>query len=139
MVDRSARDSAAKLLRRFAAREIPFDEVDDDWPTAPSDAAIQAIGDTLARAFQDDLQPSFLPAHPDARAVVNRCIAFLESEHEYTRTVSPFDGAGVSAAIRRIVARVLGSPVPAWAVDAAPFDFSEWPFHQDTPVGPEGS
>ena len=135
MVDRTARDAAATLLRQFASRDIPFDGVDNDWPTSTSDAAIRAIGDTLARSFQDDLRPSWLPSSPESRELINRCISFLESASEYTRTVSPFHGAGVSAAVCRVIARLLGKPAPSWAVDAARFDFSERPFGDDAPAG----
>ena len=50
MVDRTARDAAATLLRQFASRDIPFDGVDNDWPTSTSDAAIRAIGPWNNRA-----------------------------------------------------------------------------------------
>lgn len=86
MVNREKREVARRLLDEFLKREITGEELADSYPRDKADAAIGAIyervwgywddGDTGRRVPQGQQQG-------EARAVFERCMAFLDSNLEY--------------------------------------------------------
>jgi hypothetical protein len=86
MVNRKKRDLASGLIRQFLACEITNDEFVDRYPNPDRDRAIEAIIDALW-GFWDDLHTHTLTAryglNPQARALFERCVVFLNSDLEY--------------------------------------------------------
>jgi hypothetical protein len=87
MVNREKRDLAGGLIEKFLSCEITNDDFDKSYPTGEkNDPAIDVIHDRLW-GFWDDRHTHKLVGKyaldPEARALFDRCIAFLGSDLEY--------------------------------------------------------
>lgn len=83
--DRAARDKAAELILKLAAREITNDQFDDAYPSS-RDRAVTAVY-VWVWHFYDDLHEHRLEGRfalsTRARDGFDRCIAFLRSDQQY--------------------------------------------------------
>src|SRR5438045_4147282 len=87
MINRSKRNLAAGLLRKFVATEITNDDFVNEYPRADrDDVAIGAIYEGLW-GFWDDLDKDDLTKERNydkaTSALFERCIEFLYSDLEY--------------------------------------------------------
>jgi hypothetical protein len=87
MVKREKRDLARRLVEKFLAGEITNDDFVNDYPCREKeDRVIAAIYDRLW-GFWDDRRTHTLTGkyalNPEARALFEHCIAFLNSDLEY--------------------------------------------------------
>ena len=86
VIDRTARDRAALLLRRLAAGRITNDDFEADYPRFGSDGAIRAIERRAWLLYSD--WPAYRLAGrralpPAIRGEVARWVVFLHSDGEY--------------------------------------------------------
>jgi hypothetical protein len=88
MVDRISRDRAFQALKRFVDRRATNDEFELEYAEASptEDRAIQAI-DTMVWHFFSDSRVHRLTGQdeptPEGRALLQRCLDFLRTDHEY--------------------------------------------------------
>jgi hypothetical protein len=86
MVNREKRDLAGSLLKEFLACEITNDDFADGYPRDKQDTAIGAVYEGLW-GFLDDRHTHKLEGKcaldPKAKALFERCVAFLDSDLEY--------------------------------------------------------
>jgi len=87
MINREKRDIARRLVEKFLAAEITNDDFVNDYPCREKDdRVIVAIYERLW-GFWDDRRTHTLTGkhdlNPEARALFERCIAFLNSDLEY--------------------------------------------------------
>jgi hypothetical protein len=86
-MNRQSRDLARRLIERFLACEITNDDLADNYPCREKDD--RAVGAIYERLwfFWDDLHTHNLTGEhaldPEARALFERCVAFLASDLEY--------------------------------------------------------
>ncbi|SRR6266849_2737105 len=87
MVNRKKRDLSSSLVRRYLACEITNDDLVNNYPIRErDDPAIAAIYDALWGFWDDRYTHTLSGKHeldPPARALFERCIAFLNSDLEY--------------------------------------------------------
>ncbi len=87
MIDRTARDRTAELLRHFASGLITNDEFEDALPLRSKDAAIYEIWALGAWYLYDDLKEHRLVDEynisRDKKSIVARWILFLKTDLEY--------------------------------------------------------
>jgi hypothetical protein len=86
MVNRQKRSAAKRLVEGFAGGTLTSREIDNDFPTDKSDPALAAIWRQLWFLWDDFHTHTLTGRHaptPDARAMMDRCMAFLESDLEY--------------------------------------------------------
>jgi hypothetical protein len=105
MVNRGQRDFARRLIEEYMSCEITNDDFTNDYPTKEKeDRAIRAIYDRLW-GFWDDLHTHRLTGKyaldSEARALFERCIAFLGSDLEYEWP--PLEWRNLSQAFLRLV------------------------------------
>src|ERR1051325_1955266 len=86
MVDRSARDVAADVLRQFMEGAISNREYERRFPTSKDDPALRAIYSNVWFVYSDSPEHTLTgPRAPDKtrRALLERCVAFLRSDVEF--------------------------------------------------------
>ena len=87
MVDRFARDQAARLVASFRDGAISSDQFGDQFPRDSEDQALEQIYQMLWFSY-DDLHEHKLddkhPLDPRQREMFDRCVLFLDSNLEYT-------------------------------------------------------
>jgi len=98
MLDRVARDLAARLTRDFRAGLLTNDELEDGWPQSLNDRALIAIGTTLWR-FYDDHHAHVLKRSDWTDAELDRYAAFLDTDLPYEWSEDRFDKFDWSAMI----------------------------------------
>ena len=76
----AAREKAAELIERFLAKPITNDELEDSWPLAPSDPAIEEIRHAVWLTY-DDLEEQLGPS--GGHELLRRCANFLRSDEAY--------------------------------------------------------
>jgi len=86
VVNRQKRVVAKGMVEGFAAGTVSSREMDGDFPSDKDDRALAGIWEHLW-PFWDDLRNHTLTGKdsptPEMRAMMDRCIAFLESDLEY--------------------------------------------------------
>lgn len=85
MIDRAARDLAAAVIADYLALKIHPRDLEKAYPAKSPDPALRAIGSCLWFHY-DDVGPrqTTAPAiKPEARKILERCLAFLRSDEEY--------------------------------------------------------
>jgi hypothetical protein len=86
MINRQKRAIAKRLVEGFARGTITSREIDNDFPTDKNDPALAAIWRELWFLWDDfhthTLTDKFSPTL-EVRAMMDRCIAFLDSDLEY--------------------------------------------------------
>jgi hypothetical protein len=94
MVNRQKRAIGKHLVEGFAGGTTSSREIDNDFPTDKNDPALAAIWRQLWFLWDDfhthTLTGKYAPT-PEGRAMMDRCLAFLESDLEYEWP--PFRGA----------------------------------------------
>jgi len=105
MINREKRDLARRLVEKFLAGEITNDDFVNDYPSREKDdRVIVAIYDRLW-GFWDDNQTHTLTGkrelNPEAGALFERCIAFLNSDLEYEWP--PLEWWSLSQAFLRLI------------------------------------
>ena len=105
MVNRGKRDLARRLVEKFLAAEITNDDFVNDYPCREKDdGVIVAIYERLW-GFWDDRRTHTLTGkhdlNPEARALFERCIAFLNSDLEYEWP--PLEWRSLSQAFLRLI------------------------------------
>ena len=89
MIDRSARDRLALLVRRLASKRISTLQFDDlAFELASEDAAIDAIRNEVWLCY-DDFTDTTLEMDRSARRVFARLVLFLRSDLEFQSTLKP--------------------------------------------------
>jgi hypothetical protein len=86
MIDRTARDTAALLIRRFAAGRLTNDEFDEAFPRSRLDQALSAIEGRAWHLYDDFETHRLTGRHGLTRAgrrEIARWVLFLHSEVEY--------------------------------------------------------
>jgi hypothetical protein len=140
MVDIAIRLRAAELVRQFRDQQITNDQFEDNYyPLMRStrDRSLKAIA-TAVWTLYGDLKEGLLADGQDypaaVREMLNRCIAFLESNEEYWWERDNFVGiAGIATAWRKgrlATRRLFGKSLPAH-VQVGPDtdrDWEVWPF-----------
>jgi hypothetical protein len=136
MVNREKRDLARALIQKFLSCDITNDEFDNSYPTGDkNDPAIGVIHDRLW-GFWDDRHAHKLVGKygldPEARALFERCIAFLGSDLEYEWP--PLEWRSVSQAFLRMIGlrRVADARGNEWTEKARKNGKWEvWPFMRE--------
>jgi hypothetical protein len=86
MVNKQKRAIGKRLVEGFAGGTITSREIDNDFPTDKNDPALGAIWRQLWFLWDDSnthtLTGEYSPT-PEARAMMDRCVAFLDSDLEY--------------------------------------------------------
>jgi hypothetical protein len=86
MVDRTQRDAARRVLRRFIDGEITNDEFEAQFPRSAEDSAIPAIKANAWILYSDlrqhKLTGKYAP-NAEIRAILERCVLFLETDLEF--------------------------------------------------------
>jgi hypothetical protein len=105
MINREKRDLARCLIEKFLACQITNDDFVNAYPCREKkDRVIAAIYDRLW-GFWDDNQTHALTGarelNPEARALFERCIAFLNSDVEYEWP--PLEWRSLSQAFLRLI------------------------------------
>ena len=94
IVDTKNRAKAASLIREFSDGQITNDEFDEQYPRSTHDPALQNIWQCLW-AFWSDLETHRLEKEhalsAQQQALVERCIAFLNTDLEYLGPVVKVD------------------------------------------------
>lgn len=110
-VDVEARARAVALLEDFLAARISNDELEDSWPTASLDPAIDEIRRAVWLTY-DDLHEQFGPSVD--HGLIGRCAAFLRTSEPYRWPVpKPWQrvlGASVSILTLGMVELPLAGP-----------------------------
>src|SRR6266852_509850 len=105
MVNRKKRDLSSSLVRRYLACEITNDDLVNNYPIRErDDPAIAAIYDALWGFWDDRYTHTLTGKHelnPEARALFERCIAFLNSDLEYEWP--PLEWRSFSQALLRLI------------------------------------
>ncbi len=85
MIDRAARDQAAAVIADYLALKIHPRDLEKAYPPKSEDPALRAIGSCLWFHYDDvgPRQAAVPPIKPEARKVLERCLAFLRSDEEY--------------------------------------------------------
>lgn len=86
MIDRQARDTAAKVLQAFMDGTISNVEYEDSLPRSKDDPALHAIHVQLWFYYSDLRQHKLIGKHtlsPEARALYERSVLFLKSDLEF--------------------------------------------------------
>ena len=107
MVDTKNRIVAAELVREFAAGQLTNDDFDEQYPRS-EDRAIQNIGNVLWLSWDDRFTHRLEGEYQltdQQRALFERCIAFLQTELEYT---GPSVGGSVLDAAKGAWKRLVG-------------------------------
>src|SRR5262245_51139648 len=86
-VNRDKRAIARRILEGFVSGTVTNREIDEDFPTDRDDPALAAIWERVW-FFWDDFRTHTLteggrPGEEERRAVLKRCVAFLDSDLEY--------------------------------------------------------
>jgi len=105
MINRRKRDLARRLVEKLLAAEITNDDFVNDYPCREKyDRVIVAIYERLW-GFWDDRRTHTLTGkhdlNPEARALFERCIAFLNSDLEYEWP--PLEWLSLSQAFLRLI------------------------------------
>jgi hypothetical protein len=124
MVDMKSRVSAANLIKEFAAGRLTNDEFDEQYPDS-EDRGAQTIGQVLWLSWDDRfthrLEVEY--QHTDQqKALFYRCIAFLQTELEYT---GPSPGGSVLDAAKGAWKRLVGKEqrvVVQGSLESAPIE-----------------
>jgi hypothetical protein len=86
VINREKRAIAKQMVESFAAGTITSDEMDNDFPRDKNDPALGGIWERLWFLWDDfhdhTLTGKYAPSLVE-RAMMERCIAFLESDLEY--------------------------------------------------------
>lgn len=105
MVNRGKRDLARHLVEKFLAGEITNDDLVNDYPCREKDdRVIVAIYDRLWGFWDDRHTHKLTGKHeltPEARALFERCIVFLNSDLEYEWP--PLEWRSFSQAFLRLI------------------------------------
>ena len=133
MVDRGKRDLARCLVEKFLACEITNDDFVNAYPCSEKkDRVILAIYGRLW-GFWDDRQTHMLTGkhelNPEARALLERCIAFLNSDLEYEWP--PLEWRNLSQAFLRLIGlrRIADRRSDEWTQNVRKIGKWEvWPF-----------
>ena len=107
MVDMKSRRAAADLMQEFAAGKLTNDEFDERYPQS-EDRAVQTIGNVLWLSWDDRFTHRLEGRYQltdQQKAVYERCMAFLQTELEYT---GPSAGASVLNAVKGAWKRLVG-------------------------------
>ncbi len=107
MVDMEQRRVAAELIRKFAAGQLTNDEFDEQYPHS-EDKAIQTIGNVLWLSWDDRFTHRLEGRYQltdQQKALFERCMAFLETELEYT---GPLAGRSVLDSVKGAWKRLVG-------------------------------
>jgi hypothetical protein len=107
MVDTEKRRAAAELIREFAVGQLTNDEFDEQYPRS-EDKAIQTIGNVLWLSWDDRFTHRLEGRYQltdQQKAVFERCMAFLQTELEYT---GPSAGTSVLDSVKGAWKRLVG-------------------------------
>jgi hypothetical protein len=111
MVNRHKREIAMRMVEGFAAGTVTSRDMDGDFPSDKNDPALAGIWEQLW-FFWDDLHNHTLTGKhsptPEARAMMDRCIAFLHSDLEYEWP--PYRGSLRLLFLRALSASAKGLP-----------------------------
>jgi hypothetical protein len=104
MVDRSKRDSAREILRNFIDCKLTNDEFHASFPSSEHDSALRAIRTNVWMLYSDlhthNLSGSHKP-NAEARALLERCVLFLDSDFEFEWPVPKIGLANILPNLRR--------------------------------------
>jgi hypothetical protein len=136
MINREKRDLARCLIEKLLACQITNDDFVNAYPCREKkDRVIVAIYDRLW-GFWDDNQTHTLTGkhelNPEARALFERCIAFLNSDLEYEWP--PLEWRSLSQAFLRLIGlrRIADSRGDEWTRQVRKIGKWEvWPFIQE--------
>lgn len=84
MIDTRSRRKVAELLRRFRDGEISDVELERAYPASSPDRAIHEVYAWLVGYFSDTRTTYFVRTGHPSDATLDRCIAFLQTDIEYT-------------------------------------------------------
>lgn len=120
MVDKNARLRAAELLARAKNGQLSNWQLEDLWPEAKNDAALNCILRWVWTLYSDE-EESAINLSADNMVVADRCIEFLHSDIEFkTKNISSEE----AKAIRKKWGR-------EWRTDcSSPSDSDTWPFSE---------
>jgi hypothetical protein len=137
MIDRSARDTAARLLEKFVSGEISNDEMMDSWP-ASRDIALGQIAYHLTSTTDDMKEYRFSAAEapPELSELYTRTAHFLRSNYEYMWPQFSDLGATILAILTLGVSRVLSAPMIRRFRAAG--DVQAWPYLRTEDAGVDG-
>jgi hypothetical protein len=131
MIDRSARDKAAELLRQFLAGTITNFELENSWPSS-ADQVLREIEDTIW-CFYDDFEEHAMRGGwklpKEQKAISARWVLFLHSDEEYQWPSIRF--AGIRPLRSGWLARVIGLARRHEKKEAAFMaagEYAYWPF-----------
>jgi hypothetical protein len=133
MVNREKRDLARRLVEKFLVCEITNDDFDAHYPSREKDdRAVGAIYEALW-GFWDDRHTHKLEGKyaldPKARALFERCIAFLDSDLEYEWP--PIQRVSLSSGLLRMLGlhKIADKKANGWTEKMNRFGRLEvWPF-----------
>jgi hypothetical protein len=86
VINRQKRDIAKRMVEGFAAGTVTSREMEDDFPWDKDDPALARIWEHLWLLWDDYHNHTLTGKHaptPEARAMMDRCITFLDSNLEY--------------------------------------------------------
>ena len=86
MIDRQARDAAAKILQAFMDGAVSNYKYEDSFPKSKDDPGLHAIHVELLFYYSDVRQHKLIGGNtlsPEARALYERCVLFLKSDLEF--------------------------------------------------------
>lgn len=92
MIDVPAREKAAQLLRQFMEGRVSSTEFEEAWPDQSDDDALKAVAWAAAKLSADRSRRrprEGTELNADGRALVERCILFLNAGLEFDHT-APF-------------------------------------------------
>lgn len=96
MIDRNARNTLALALRRYAAKRITNDELENVFVNRSEDGGVTAIQDMAWRLYDDLACHRADGAHAltkETRRSVARWVLFLRTDHEYSWPHHDFRGS----------------------------------------------
>jgi hypothetical protein len=133
MVNRGKRDLARRLVEKFLACGITSDDFVNEYPCQEKeDRVILAIYDRFW-GFWDDRHTHTLTGkhrlNPEATALFERCIAFLNSDFEYEWP--PLEWRSLSQALQRLIGfgKIADRRGDEWTQRVRGFgNWEVWPF-----------
>lgn len=131
MVDREARNKAAKVLQEFLLEcSISNWQYDDRYPVSKADPAVFCVYQQIWFWYDDTHEHRMLGEYrlsPEHRDVIDRCLLFLESDLEYLWPPEKWNILGVLFDITKYVLS-FGTLQPAQR-ETSYNEQKYWPFY----------
>lgn len=143
MVDRAKRDAARNVLRGFVDCKLTNDEFFAQFPLSEYDSALRAISSSVWMLYSDLHRHKLTGKHEpsvEARAMLERCVLFLDSGLEFEWSVPTIGLANILPNLRRRAKQLMGLSSDSEGVQARSKggDESVWPFFRKSDYNGRG-